>query len=81
MKICEYQPTMYHCKCMMIDGLWTPVGSANFHNRSFRINDEAKLNIIGRKFAGEEERQFGADKRDAIEVTYEAWCRPPCASL
>lgn len=76
-RIFEYQPTMYHCKCMMIDGMWTSVGSANFDNRSFRINDEANLNIIGRGFAEAEERQFERDMRDAVEVTYETWRRRP----
>ena len=46
-RIFEFEPTMYHCKSMIIDGLWTSVGSANFDNRSFRLNDEANLNIIG----------------------------------
>lgn len=76
-RIFEYQPTMYHCKCMMIDGLWTSVGSANFDNRSFRINDEANLNVIGEDFTAEEERQFEEDKRRSVEVTYDEWRRRP----
>jgi cardiolipin synthase len=75
-KIFEYQPTMYHCKCMVIDGVWTSVGSANFDNRSFRINDEANLNVVGREFAEEEERRFEEDKRQSVEVTYPQWRRP-----
>ena len=38
--IAEYQPTMYHCKVMIVDGLWSSVGSTNFDNRSFAINFE-----------------------------------------
>ena len=44
--IYEYQPTMYHCKVMVIDDCWVSVGSTNFDNRSFRLNDEANLNAI-----------------------------------
>jgi len=42
--IAEYVPTMYHCKVMIVDGLLVSVGSTNFDNRSFRLNDEATLN-------------------------------------
>ena len=59
-----------HRKLLMIDGVWSSVGSANFNNRSFRINDEVNLNLVGREFAEEEERRF--------EVTYPKWRRRPC---
>ena len=48
------QPTMFHVKVMVVDGLWTSVGSTNFDNRSFSINDEANLNVHDREFAAEE---------------------------
>ena len=44
-EIYEYQPTMYHCKVMIVDEFMTSVGSTNFDNRSFRLNDEANLNV------------------------------------
>ena len=44
-EIHEFQPTMYHCKVMIVDGLLVSVGSTNFDNRSFRLTDEANLNI------------------------------------
>src|SRR6185503_18770981 len=50
----EYQPTMYHTKVMVVDDLWTSVGSTNFDNRSFRLNDEANLNILDAQFALEQ---------------------------
>ena len=48
MSIYEYLPTMYHCKVMVVDDLWVSVGSTNFDNRSFRLNDEANLNALCR---------------------------------
>jgi phosphatidylserine/phosphatidylglycerophosphate/cardiolipin synthase-like enzyme len=51
-QIHEYQPTMFHCKLMIVDGLMTSVGSTNFDMRSFRLNDEANLNIYDTAFAG-----------------------------
>ncbi len=79
LKVYEYQPSMYHRKCMIIDGLWTCVGSANFDNRSFRLNDEANLNVIDREFAFESERSFDADLARARRVRYRAWKHRPLA--
>ena len=57
----EYQPTMYHCKVMIVDGLLVSVGSTNFDNRSFRLNDEANLNIYDAAFAREQVTVFEDD--------------------
>ncbi|MEO7317837.1 MAG: phospholipase D-like domain-containing protein [Chthoniobacteraceae bacterium] len=76
-KIHEFLPTMYHCKAMIIDGLWTSVGSANFDNRSFRLNDEANLNVIDRGIATVETRSFEEDKARSHEVTYDEWQQRP----
>jgi cardiolipin synthase len=76
-RIFEYQPTMYHCKAMIIDQRWTSVGSANFDNRSFRLNDEANLNVMGEDFAAEEARSFDTDLGLASEVTYADWLARP----
>ena len=32
-EIYEYRPTMIHCKVLVVDGMWTSVGSANFDDR------------------------------------------------
>lgn len=72
-KIYEYQPTMYHAKMMVVDDVFVSVGSANFGNRSYRLNDEANLNVYSRVFAAEQTRIFEADKARSQEVTYKAW--------
>ena len=51
--IAEYGPTMYHCKELIVNGLLTSVGSTNFDNRSFRLNDEATLNVLDSHLAGQ----------------------------
>ncbi|HEY8258311.1 MAG TPA: cardiolipin synthase [Gemmatimonadales bacterium] len=73
----EYQPTMYHTKVMVVDDLWTSVGSTNFDNRSFRINDEANLNILDPDVAAGQARQFEADKARSKEMTLEWWRNRP----
>ena len=71
--IYEYQPTMYHCKVMIVDQLLVSVGSTNFDNRSFRLNDEANLNVYDAAFAQRQTRVFEDDIRRSRRVTYEAW--------
>jgi cardiolipin synthase len=76
-EIYEYQPTMYHCKVMIVDDVWVSVGSTNFDNRSFRLNDEANLNIYDPAFARTQIAAFEADKTRARKVTREEWERRP----
>ena len=76
-RIHEFQPTMYHCKVMIVDDVWVSVGSTNFDNRSFRLNDEANLNILDAEFAAEQARTFEADKGRAREMTLEMWRARP----
>jgi len=68
-KIYEYQPTMYHCKTIIVDDLWMSVGSTNFDSRSFLLNDEANLNIYDANFAKEQIKVFEEDKQKSILVT------------
>ncbi|MBC8057798.1 MAG: cardiolipin synthase B [Rhizobiales bacterium] len=75
--IAEYQPTMYHCKVLIVDGLLVSVGSTNFDNRSFRLNDEATLNIHDAAFAREQTAIFEADLAKARPVTFAAWSARP----
>ncbi len=58
----EFQPTMYHCKVFIVDDAWVSVGSTNFDDRSFRLNDEANLNIYDPAFAREQAKVFDQDK-------------------
>ncbi len=69
----EYQPTMFHCKVLVIDGLWTSVGSTNFDSRSFRVNDEANLNVHDRAFARRQLVDFEADLKVSRRITLEEW--------
>ena len=76
-EIHEYQPTMYHCKVMVVDECWTTVGSTNFDNRSFSVNDEANLNIHDRDFAKEQLQIFEEDLKRARRITLEEWRNRP----
>lgn len=73
----EYQPTMYHVKVMVVDDQWVSVGSTNFDNRSFRLNDEANLNVLDAEFAREQVEIFEADLARSKRVTLEQWKNRP----
>jgi cardiolipin synthase len=76
-EIYEYVPTMYHCKVMIVDGVWVSVGSTNFDNRSFRLNDEANLNVLDRELAERMTKTFEDDKARSRRVTLEQWRQRP----
>lgn len=75
--IAEYQPTMFHCKVLIVDQLLVAVGSTNFDNRSFRLNDEATLNIFDTAFAVEQTRIFEDDLKLAQAISYAQWEHRP----
>ena len=66
-------PVYVHAKVVIIDDVWVSVGSANFGNRSFRLNDEANLNVFSKEFAAGQIRIFEDDKTKCTEVTYQSW--------
>ncbi len=72
-EIHEYQPTMFHCKVMVVDGLWVSVGSTNFDTRSFSINDEANLNIYDATFARRQIEVFENDLARSRRITLDEW--------
>jgi cardiolipin synthase len=76
-KIFEYQPTMFHCKYMIVDDVWVSVGSTNLDNRSFRLNDECNLNIIDANVAKQLTQTFNDDKSHSKEITYSMWEQRP----
>jgi cardiolipin synthase len=74
-RIFEYQPTMMHAKTMVVDGAWSTIGSSNFDDRSFRLNDEVNINIYNDGLAAEMETMFHADLARCEEVTLRKWFR------
>ncbi len=70
-EIYEYEPTMLHSKLLIVDGLFTSVGSANFDYRSLQLNDEANLNVYDAGFAAEQTRIFEQDRARSRRYTEE----------
>lgn len=73
----EYTPSMIHAKVLIIDGLWSVVGSTNLDYRSFGINDEVNLAVRGKGMAARLEHDFVTDIANSRKLTYEEWLRRP----
>jgi cardiolipin synthase len=76
-QIAEYQPTMYHVKALVVDALLVSVGSTNFDNRSFSINDEANLNVMDADFARAQVAVFNEDWSHARQISLHTWNQRP----
>lgn len=72
-EIHEYEPTMLHCKMLILDGEMVSVGSTNFDLRSFELNDEASLNIYDHEFADQMARVYEQDLAKSTPYTYRMW--------
>ena len=75
--IAEYRPTMFHCKVMIVDQMLVSVGSTNFDNRSFRLNDEATLNVMDRGFALQQTQIFEQDMALSRQISFAEWTQRP----
>jgi cardiolipin synthase len=76
-EIYEYQPTMMHVKAMTIDGVWSVIGSANFDNRSFELNDELTVAVHDRDLAAALTRDFEDDRAKSIKLDPDTWRKRP----
>jgi cardiolipin synthase A/B len=76
-RIYEYQGTMMHAKTMVVDGMWTTIGSSNFDDRSFRLNDEVNVNIYDEGIAAKMESMFHEDLARSVEIVPHRWNRRP----
>jgi cardiolipin synthase len=76
-QIYEYHAAMNHTKSMVIDGRWSVVGSTNFDNRSFELNDEANLVALNPPVALRLYKDFASDLEIGEEITYEGWKKRP----
>jgi cardiolipin synthase len=74
-RIFEHQKTLIHQKIMVIDGMWSHVGSTNLDDRSFDINEEAGVGLIDDAIAAELKAAFEEDLKSCREVTASAWKR------
>jgi cardiolipin synthase len=73
----RYSPAMFHTKLLVVDKRLVSVGSTNFDPRSFRLNDEASLNVYDHGLAEHMTQVFEADLGKSEPITYEQWKHRP----
>jgi len=72
-EIFEYSPALLHSKTMVVDGVWATIGSTNFDNRSFALNEELNLALYDKTVAQGLEERFADDLKHSRKITYEEW--------
>ena len=72
-QIYEYQVCLLHAKTMVVDGIWATIGTTNFDNRSFALNQEINLTVHDRAVAGRLEEIFQEDLKYAKQISYDEW--------
>jgi cardiolipin synthase len=76
-RIFEYQPSMMHAKTITADGIWCILGTMNFDNRSFALNDESVLMVHDVPTAEYLERVYHDDLTRSREIRLDEWRRRP----
>lgn len=76
-EVYEYHPAMLHAKVLCVDGLWVVVGSTNFDNRSFGINDEVNLAVRDASVAMRFENDMALDLDQSTRISLEEWNHRP----
>jgi cardiolipin synthase len=71
--IYEYKASLLHAKTIVVDGVWSTIGSTNFDNRSFALNQEINLTIYNPEVAQRLERIFADDLKYSEPISYEQW--------
>jgi cardiolipin synthase A/B len=72
-RVWEYQPTLSHQKLIVVDGQWSCVGSTNFDDRSFQLNDEISMGVVDPQIATQLIAAFNNDLKQAKERHFDEW--------
>jgi len=72
-RVSEYKRTLLHQKIIVVDGEWASIGSTNFDDRSFQLNDEVTVGVIDANIASQLRAAFENDLKDAEERHFDEW--------
>ena len=76
-RLFEYGPAMTHVKTLIVDDLWTVIGTTNLDNRSFEHNDEVNVAFRDASVAARFSCDFERDRQSSVEITLESWRHRP----
>jgi cardiolipin synthase A/B len=72
-KVYEYKKTLLHQKIIVVDGVWSCIGSTNFDDRSFQLNDEVSMAVLDPVIAQQLRAAFNDDLRFAEQRHFDEW--------
>jgi cardiolipin synthase len=72
-EVYEYKGAFLHAKTIVVDGVWSTIGSTNFDNRSFALNQEINPTVYDSGIAQRLEQIFQEDLKHSQRVSYEQW--------
>jgi cardiolipin synthase A/B len=76
-RVYEFEPTLLHQKIVVVDSIWSHVGSTNFDSRSLALNEEVGVGILDADIASQLKQAFHADLRRSSELELARWRRRP----
>ncbi len=76
-RLYEFMPTLIHQKIVIVDDIWSHIGSTNFDARSLSLNEEVGIGIRDARIAKELKAAFENDLKRSKELTLEQWRRRP----
>lgn len=74
-RLYEFEPTLIHQKIVIVDGVWSHIGSTNFDSRSLSLNEEVGIGICDAKVASDLKRAFENDLTRSKELKLDDWRR------
>jgi cardiolipin synthase A/B len=74
-EIHERHGAVMHAKTVVIDGVWSSIGSSNLDSRSFLHNDEINAVVLGGEFAAQMDAMFTADLAESEQILLRDWRR------
>ena len=72
-EILEFEPTLLHHKTMVVDEVWSTIGTTNFDSRSFAHNEESNVCVYDREIARQLIGIFEADAKRCVRITLKQW--------
>jgi len=72
-RLYEFDPTLIHQKVVIVDGIWSHIGSTNFDSRSLSLNEEVGIGVRDANIARQLKEAFENDLRRSRELTLEQW--------
>jgi cardiolipin synthase len=72
-KIFEYKKTLLHQKVIIVDGVWSCIGSTNFDRRALQLNDEVSMGVLDPVLAAQLKAVFEDDMKFAEERHFDEW--------